>query len=193
MSWVAIAVGTSLVAGGAGAVQSNQNRQKGKGVIGKAIDVAGQRLKLRQGDVRETNAESLAARGLTGGGMAGNDLASGTRANLATEQGLETKDLAARKDSELHGVNAAGDAGEVSSVASGIAGAFDAYANRPGAVAPLPGAAPAPRGPGVAVDGSASKYPSAFEGIDPVDPLGRGAWKSADTTGGFTKFSAENT
>lgn len=51
------------------AVQGNQNRQRAKGEITKAYTLGRQRLDLRQGDIRRTQAERLASRGLAQGGI----------------------------------------------------------------------------------------------------------------------------
>lgn len=192
MSWIAVAVGagTAIVGG----VQSNQERQRKKGIIGKAYAIGEQRLKLRQGDVRQSVQESLGARGLTQGGAGARDLASQTVSDLAHEQDLERQDLASRKAGSYSDVNAEGDAGIVGSVVRGAQTTFglaDAL-HQGGGTPGTPGAARA-GGAGVMVDtpppGSASAYPGSFGGIDPVDPLGRGAWKSAATTGGFNVFN----
>ena len=47
---------------------ANQGRQKNKGIIGKAYALGRQRLNLSQQDTRESQAESLGARGLAQGG-----------------------------------------------------------------------------------------------------------------------------
>lgn len=170
MSWVAVAVGLGTAA--VGGVQANQERQRSKGVIGKAFGIASERLKLRQGDVRQDTGESLGARGLTQGG-GGRDLAAGTMTSLGKEQGLETADLNARKDSELSTVNANANAGIVGSVVRGIGTGVDlGNALHPGA--------------------EANRYPGSFGGVDPVDPLGRGAWKSPGSTSGFNMFNKGN-
>ena len=188
MSWIAVAVGVgSAVTGG---VQANQERQRKKGVIGKAYDVAGQRLALRQGDVRQSLGESLTARGVAPRSRPGapRDIGSQAMADLGVEQGLESRDLAERKGAEYSAVNAEANSAMIASAVNGIS----AGVNLHGAMAPgrTPGGA-AP-GAGVMVDTpppGATKYPGAFAGIDPVDPLGRGAWKSPGTVGGFNKYS----
>ncbi len=50
------------------AIQGNQNRQRAKGEINKAYRIGRERLDLRQGDIRRTQGERLAAQGLAQGG-----------------------------------------------------------------------------------------------------------------------------
>lgn len=54
--------------GAAGAIEANQERQRQKGVIGRAFDIADKRQLIQQRDVRQQQGENLVARGLTGGG-----------------------------------------------------------------------------------------------------------------------------
>ena len=209
MSWVAVAVAAgSAVVGG---VQANQERQRKKGVIGKAYDVAGQRLKLRQGDVRQGTAESLVARGLsTGSDVSGaaiprpaqpkgtvpglrsapHTLGEQQMADLGVEQSLEAKDLAERKGADYSAVNAEANSSMIAAAVNGIGAGVGLRGALQGGDARSPVGA---GGNGVMVDtpppGGAVKYPGSFAGVDPVDPLGRGAWKSPATTGGFNVFN----
>lgn len=56
--------------GVAGAIQGNQQRQRAKQEINDAYAIGQERLRLRQGDVRQGTAEGLVARGLAQGGNA---------------------------------------------------------------------------------------------------------------------------
>lgn len=188
MSWVAVAVaaGSAIVGG----VQANQERQRKKGVIGNAFRVAEERQKLRQGDVRQTVGESLVARGLTQGGAGGRDLASQSAVDLAKEQELERKDLASRKSGDYSDINAEANSAMIASAVNGInagVGLHGAMTAGSPTTTPSTGA-----GKGVMVDTpppGGNKYPGSFADVDPVDPLGRGAWKGPATTGGFNVFN----
>lgn len=183
--------------GGIGkAIQANQERQRQKGIIGRAYGIARERLATRQGDIRQGTAEALTARGLThtGGGRTPHDLGSQRVADTEHEFDLERRDLGSREEMARAGINQSANAAIAGGITEGLVGAagtYDALHN--------PSASPisAAYGAGRMVDtppaGAPSPYDNAWGGIDPIDPLGRGAWKSADTTGGFNKFNQEAT
>lgn len=200
MSWVAVAVGLGSAA--VGGVSANQERQRKKGIVGKAFGIAEQRQRLRQQDVRQSIGESLGARGLAAGGavrdtgavsgvtpsVAGaHDLGGQQMADLAREQSLEVQDTAARKNSELSNVNAEANSSMIGAAVNGISTAVGLKSSlNESAAAGTPGV-----GSGVMVDSApgGNRYPGSYGGVDPVDPLGRGAWKSPATTGGFNKYN----
>ena len=213
----ALQLGGSAVSG----IQGNQNRQKAKGQIDQSYRVGRGRLATRHGDMRRGQAESMTARGLTGGGFrlrtapvqrtgAGdarprlkkdyentarqiqldpryvNDptgrakaLHDATRAyktasasaptgvtkasvtgahtlgeqqslDLQREQQVEQDALYQQRNAARAGVDAGYTQGLINTVGSGVAGAINDY-------------------------GIAKQYEGAF-GVDPTDPLGRGAW-----------------
>lgn len=214
MSWILVAGGVALAGGGASAITANQNRQKQKGVIGRAYDIAKQRQAIGQRDVRQSTAEGAGARGLAGAGDvnagSGNGVAPLTTpsvggahtlggqqgVDLAREQSLESQNLENEKAGTLADINAAANAQEVAGIAGGIEGAASAGVaagtlKSGSTVSPIAAAygssTPAPVGPTTSPYGNSSAF-----GVDPVNPLGRGAWSAPSTTGGFNKFSLDN-
>ena len=217
-----ILAGASLLGGGLKAVGANQDRQRNKGIIGRAYGIARKRQAVHHQDVRQGTAEGLVARGLAQGGGVTAAPAVGPRTAVPkgspisnafqprtlgqqqqvdneNEFGLERDDLDSREEMAKAGINQQANAQIAGGVTEGVTGAI---ANYYGAQNPAGGdfgagdASPiaAAYGKGTMVDTaprSSSPYPSSFMGIDPVDPLGRGAWKSPGTTGGFNVFNED--
>ena len=193
-------VGGALASG----IQNNQQKQKQKGVIGRAYKLGKERLGTRQGDQRQAQAESIGSRGLGGGGIrvasavapmqrpkmaatgkglpllspggmapipgTGNPRASVTgartlgqqqQADMGREQQYEQDALLEQKNAALAGLNADAAASLVGTVGQGIGGAIQGYQ-------------------------TGTTY-NAYKGIDPVNPLGRGAW--APTAGTNTIYN----
>lgn len=191
----------------AGAIQGNQQRQAQKGFVDRAYTLGRKRLDARQGDQRASQAEGLIARGLAGGGLrtsrtpirfegeggreAGNvppaiqqaykrltgrdypvertavtavegapavsvagarTLGEQQQMDLMREQQLEQNALRETRDSARAGVNAAYNQQLVGQVGNAIAGGIQGY--------------------------QTGQIYNAYRGIDPVDPLGRGAWSN---------------
>jgi len=109
------------------------------------------------------------------------DLGSQQGSDLAREQQLEQTDLVRQKDAALAGNDAEYANTLVGSAAAGVAGAGD-VANAYGAMK-APGVTDA-FGAGRLPEGTTAPdtpYKNAFMGIDPVNPLERGAWaRNAD-------------
>ena len=182
-----ILAGLQVAGGIAGAVQGNQQRQKAKGEIGRAYELGTRRLALRQGDVRQGVGESLVARGLAQGGnrrlstapetrgtrtmvrgtalgkpipvvapvtqrpvTGARDLGGQAMTDLAREQQLERTALKQQRDSAVAGADAAATGALVGGIGQAVAGGIQGYQ-------------------------TGTMYNS-FAGIDPVDPLRRGAW-----------------
>lgn len=193
-------LGALQVAGGiGGAIQGNQQRQAQKGFIDRAYKLGRQRLDVRQADQRGGQAESLIAQGLAGGGniratrtpiryegegeapinqlaarsgiirsmdfdrpppsgapavsVAGaRTLGEQRQLDLMREQQLEQNALRESRDSARAGVNAAYTQQLVGQVGNAIAGGIQGY--------------------------QTGQIYNAYRGIDPVDPLGRGAWSN---------------
>lgn len=113
------------------------------------------------------------------------------------EFGFEREDLNSREDMAKAGVSQQASAGVASGIADGVTGAVSSYngVQKPAgldsnAASPIASA----YGKGVMVDTPppvSSPYTNSFGGIDPVDPLGRGAWSGGGTTGGFTAFNQD--
>lgn len=198
MSWIAVAVGGGSAI--AGIVQTNANRQRQKGIIGKAYDTAQARMSISQTDTREQVGESAGQRGLTQTGSVtlGNpvgpgatpgvggahDLGGQQTLDLAREQTIEQSGLKNESAADLSNVNEEANQGMIGAAAGGVQTGFgvegamnEAAAMRTGA----PGALAAIGN----YSGEASPYPNSFGGIDPVNPLGRGAW-STPAAGGST-------
>jgi len=205
-----IAAGAGLLRAGVGAVQANQEKQRQKGIIGKAYKLGQQRMNVRQQDVRQSVAETSGSRGLAQGGdvMVGgpsraalttgvggaHTLGGQQTADLAREQNLEAYGLEQERDRALSDTKAAYSSNLISSVSAGINTAVGAYGAASDAAAMKTGSQGAAGvGAGVQVDAPPpgwrpSRYPGAYGGIDPLDPVGRST-ASAD----FNKFSAANT
>ncbi len=202
MSFALVAAGVAVAAGGVGAVEANQNRQKQKGTQGTAYGIASKQLGLAQLGTRESTAENLVARGLTGGG----DVTAGTPASattpspagarslggqvgsdLAVQQSLEVQNLKNANTAQLQQINAAADAAEVGSVAAGVGGAARALGSPTGPVTPPagPSASATPTSLGLPSSPAPGPYPASYGGIDPINPLGRGAWSGPNTSAGF--------
>ncbi len=192
-----IILGALGVASGiASAIQANQTRQRNKGIISKAYTLGQQRLNLSQGDTRESVAGGLGRRGLdqagdvTIGGRAAPDgsvdvtgahtLGAQEGLDLSREQNLEQTSMRDQRDAQLSGVNAEADQGIIGGVASAIRGGFEG-AEAGKELNSLKGAG----GSGVSKIGDIygsptdNKYPGSFGNVDPVNPLGRGAWAPA--------------
>lgn len=192
----------------AGAIQGNQQRQAQKGFVDRAYKLGRKRLDVRQADQRGGQAESLIAQGLAGGGniratrtpiryegeggreasnvapaiqqaykrLTGRDypvertqveamegapavsvagartLGEQRQLDLMREQQLEQNALRETRDSARAGVNAAYNQQLVGQVGNAIAGGIQGY--------------------------QTGQIYNAYRGIDPVDPLGRGAWSN---------------
>jgi hypothetical protein len=214
-----ILAGAQLLGGGLKAVGANQERQRNKGIIGRAYGIARERLARRHQDVRQGTAESLNARGLSAGVTAAgprgprtaipkggpspiaaayqpHTLGAQQTADNEQEFALERKDLDSREEMARAGINQAANAGIAGGITEGVTGAISSYygAQNPAGDGGSPIASA--YGKGTMVDtpargASSSPYANSFLGIDPVDPLGRGAWKSPDTTGGFNVFNED--
>lgn len=204
-----IAAAAGTIRAGVGAIQANQEKQRQKGIIGKAYKLGQQRMNLRQQDVRQSVAETSGSRGLTQGGdvMVGGPSSAalttgvgGARtlggqqtADLAREQNLEAYGLNQERDRALSDTKAAYTSNLISSVSAGINTAVGAYgaASEAGAMktgSPAGGGI----GPGVQTESPPpgwrpSRFPGAYGGIDPLDPVGRSM-----ASGDFNKFSDAN-
>ena len=202
-----IAAGAGVLRAGVGAIQANQEKQRQKGIIGKAYKLGQKRLNLRQGDVRQSVAEQSGARGpaqggdVSTGGLATPALETGVggahtlgaqqTADLAREQNLEAYGLGQERDRALSDTKAAYTSNLISSVSAGINTAVGAYGAASEAGAMKTGSpAGGDIGPGVQAESPPpgwrpTRYPGAYGGIDPLDPVGR-SMASAD----FNKFSS---
>jgi hypothetical protein len=180
-------LGALQVAGGiGGAIQGNQNRQRQKGEIGKAYKIGAERLRLRQGDQRQSSGESLVARGIATGGNArvrrGPGITEGkTRgiswvnntptqvsgtgirtlgdqvtADLTEEQRLEQAAMRSQRDSAYAGADAGATQALVGGIGQAVAGGIQGY--------------------------QTGQMYNSFRGIDPVNPLSRGAWAAPPMT-----------
>jgi hypothetical protein len=200
MTWVLTAAAVAIAGGGIGAVEANQNREKEKGIQGKAYGIASKNLDISQINTREGVAEGSVQRGLTGAGdvnAAGapgmttpspggaSTLGGQVGKDLAVQQSLEVQNLSNENTAQLQQINASADASEVSSIASGIAGAARAGSSAPSTPVVGPSASATPASLGLGSSVVPGPYPASFGGIDPVNPLGRGAWSAPNTTGGF--------
>jgi len=211
MTWILVAAAAALVGGGAEAVTANQNRQKQKGVIGKAYDTASSQLALGQKNTREDTAEETVQRGLAGGGdvTAGAPASSTTPSaggartlggqvgkDLGVQQSLEKQNLSNMNEAQLAEVNAQGNAGEVAGAANGISGALGALSTPripAGTTTPPPATSPIAAAYGVptgAPGPTSSPYSNTYNGIDPVNPLGRGSWAKGGSTSDFNVFAS---
>lgn len=218
MTWVlaGVAAAGAITSG----VEANQTRQRNKGIISKAYQLGQQRLNLTQGDTRESQAESLGARGLAGSGTVNDpgsigpqtgaaplsvggahDLGGQAVADERREQQLEQTGLKQESQNDLTENNAAADSAEIGAgikvagdVAGGIAG------KKPSNTIP-PTANATPTSLGLGGDAvpsvpTQSPYGNAWGGIDPVNPTVRGSWSTGSggntSTGSFNKFVNPN-
>jgi hypothetical protein len=191
-----IAAGSGILRAGVGAIRANQEKQRQRGIIGRAYDKGRERLDLHQGDVRQSVGEGLIARGLAGGGAVrdtgrvqpgaastvtgAHDLGGQAVADLQREQGIEQTGLRDQRDDALRDVKHEYHGQLISSLMSGVQTAVNAYsgASALGAGKALGGVSSpggAPSIAGGAADFDAGGMPG-WGGIDVVNPLGRGAW-----------------
>lgn len=208
---LALAAAAGTARAGLGMYQSNQEKQRQKGIIGKAYKLGRERMNLRQGDVRNSVAENLGQRGLTQGGdvrdpgvgstpslttpVGGAHTLGGQQmADLAREQNLEAFGLKQERDRALSDTRAAASAGIVNSIASGIDTGVSVYGmgKDAGALSAMRSAPPAGIGQGVRVDApppgwTPTRYPGSYRGIDPINPVGR-----STATADFNKYSGAN-
>jgi hypothetical protein len=130
--------------------------------------------------------------------------------NLKEQQVLEQDSLLNEKNAAMTGVNETANQSMINAGAAGIGAGLNLAAQKPvvpGQIATAPGAgasaaiAPPPAAAAGSLSGdqgpspSANNYPGSYGGVDPVNPLGRGAWapstgstgpaKGATTTGDF--------
>ncbi len=207
-----IAAGAGVVRAGVGMIQANQEKQRQKGIIGRAYKLGKQRLDLRQGDVRQNVTEGLLSRGLGQGGgvrmpdqgaapaLTGSvgdarDLGSQAMADLSREQGLEAYGLEQEKNNAYSDTKAGYNSAVVNSIGAGINTAASVYGmgKDAGALSAMRTNPAAGVGQGVQVDApppgwNPTRYPGTYRGIDPINPAGR----SMATTADFNKFSAQN-
>lgn len=202
----------SLAAGavraGVGISQARKEGKRQKGIIGKAYTLGKTRQNLRQGDVRQSVAESSIQRGLAQGGtvqtgmasspllsssVAGaHDLGGQQTADLAREQNLESYSLLQDRDRALSDVKAGQNAATIASIGAGINTGAQVYGMGAGmgsSAAAQPGASPAPMSVGadnMPAGWNPSRTPGTFMGIDVLNPVGGRAVATAD----FNKFGA---
>ena len=205
MTWILTAAAVAVVGGGVGAIEANQNRQKQKGTQGTAFGIASKELGLSQLNTREGVAEGSVQRGLTGGGDVSASGAPGMTTpspggastlggqvgkDLAVQQSLEVQNLSNENTAQLQQINANADASEVGSIAGGISGGLRAIATPTNATTPTtgPSASASPTDLGLSAATVPGPYPASFQGVDPINPLGRGAWSAPNTTGGQNIF-----
>jgi hypothetical protein len=193
-----------VASGVAGAVGANQTRQRSKGIISNAYKTGQERLGLSQLDTRQQVAEQSGGRGLTGGG----DVTSGTAVgpgetvgvggahtlggqqtlDLRREQALEQTGMKNQEQAELSGVNETANQSMINAGAAGIGAGVNAMeaGSTLNAMKANPASLPSGVSAGAALSGDQSTpYPGSFRGIDPVNPLGRGAWANP-AAGGST-------
>lgn len=142
---LAAALGAGAIRGIAGFFGAKHAENVQKNLIGQAYGLASKQLGYRQANVRQDLGESIDAKGLGGGGQAGNTVAGQERTNTEGQLGLERQDLDLQRRSELAGVKAGfandalgsitgavGTAASVYSAGSMIHGAFGLPANNGG-------------------------------------------------------------
>lgn len=216
MTWAL--AGLAVAGGITSAIEANQTRQRNKGIISLAYALGSKRLNLGQMDTRQSQAESLGARGLSGGGGGGvrdagpigpatgaplgvggaHDLGGQAVVDERREQQLEQTGLQQESQNELSANNAAASAAELTGGIQAGGAVAAAVAGRPPATT-IP-AAPTLSGDPTAGIGvtpstppgvsSLSPYANAWGGIDPISPTSRGAWGSPDEgTGSFNTFN----
>lgn len=194
-------LGAIQVAGGIyGGIQGNQQKQKQKGVIGQAYKLGKERLGVRQQDQRAGQAESLVARGLTGGGTrirrapVAPVQAQATRPTIdrsrsVIQQALNpTRDPIAGTGTPRLAVSGARTLGQQQQADMAREQQFEQDAlleSKRAAEAGLSADATntlvgnIASGVGGAIQGyAAGKMYNSYAGIDPVDPLGRGQWSN---------------
>ena len=144
MSWIAVAVGAASAI--SGSVQANANRQRQKGIIGKAYDTAQARMSAQQaGYARAGGRSASGQRGLdqTAASVTGSDRRwarrdagrrqaaqcrsrrASSRRISAREQTINEAELRTRKcTADLSNVNAEANAGMIGAVEGGVQTAF---------------------------------------------------------------------
>lgn len=191
-----IAAALGAARAGIGLLQNRSNVRNQRNRINDAYTFGHQRQNIMQQDVRGSEAEGIASRGLAQGGDiqiggalsptsdpatlgvgGAHTLGGQQQADLHREQQLEQNDLLRQRDNAVSDVEAEGKQGAVSSIASGIATGFQ-VAGIQGAAGNPPSTDPAnASSPG----GIASAYSAAgvnphFNGIDPINPLQHNDW-----------------
>lgn len=144
---VPIALGAIRALGGS--ILANQERQRKKGVIGRAAKLGQERLNLEQGDTRQSVAEAMTARGLSGVSAGApvratesyshgpgtetavdvgqaHDLGSQSRLDLRREQQLQQSGLAQQVNNAYGDVNAEATQGIINSIGAGVSTALGA-------------------------------------------------------------------
>ena len=195
------------------AVNANQQYKKQKGYLDAAYKSGQQRLGVRQGDVRESETESLDRRGLgtgsnvpfqaamsSGGvpvqtsGVAPTTLGTQGQSDLAKEFSIQSNDLTQQYNQAVNAAKAGRDNAEIGSIESGIGGAVDAYGLGKISSAMGSGAGGLPAGVTQSSSGVDSPAPSfghqlaaaSYMGIHPTDPLGHpgSAWHTPGLSSG---------
>ncbi len=210
----ALKVGSSIY----NAVEANQVKQRNKGYINDAYRSAQAQQRIQEGDVRQGEEESLAARGLlspdvAGGassriaaamGAPGTVAASGSlggrdMAETDAQLGLQRHALDAAHTQALNENNATALNSEIGAAESGIGGIAQGIqaAQEMGSAKPAPAPTPTPTpAPDVSAIGSAMGATSThWGGVDAVDPLGAAGsnWNTNKRTvsGGFGVSNAD--
>lgn len=122
---IAAAIGSGIIRGGIGLLQAKHNANVQKNLIGEAFRLSSKQLGYRQANVREDMGESIDAKGLGGGGQAGNTVAGQERSNTEAQLGLERSDLDLQRREQLAGVRA----GFANEALGSVTGAAETAAN----------------------------------------------------------------
>lgn len=210
MSW---ALAAGAVVATVGAVGANQGRQKAKGQIGKAAALGQQNLNLRQGDTRESVAEAMSARGLSGVSVGGpaagtesysggpaagkavsvsgaHDLGGQATADLAREQQLEQTGLAQQVNNSYSDANAQADQGIINSITNGVSTAMGIKSTQ-ALTQPPAGGTSAPAA--IAGAAGAPAAPGTLDGATVRGAFGLHPLTAKPATGDFNVFSSAPT
>lgn len=195
---IAAAAGIGLARAGLGAAQAITGAKKQKRLIRDAYGRGRERLDTNQGDARQSMGEGIIARGLAvGGGVRdlgavapgapvdvtqARTLGAAQMLEQRREQGIAQTDLRTERDNALQDTSSARTQGIIGSLFSGAQTAMDVYSGGK--------ALQTMRGMGSAAGSYRPADPRPWGNIDPVDPLGRGAWaEGAGTVGEFNIFT----
>lgn len=190
-----IAAALGAARAGIGLLQNRSNVRNQRNRINDAYTFGHQRQNIQQQDVRGSEAENIASRGLAQGGDiqiggplnpttdqaslgvgGAHTLGGQQQADLHREQQLEQNDLLRQRDNAVSDVEAEGKQNAVNSISAGIATGFQVAGMHGPGSAPSTDPANASSPGGIASAYSAAGVNPHFNGIDPINPLQHSDW-----------------
>lgn len=200
---IAAAIASGGIRAGVGLLENRNEVRRQRNRINDAYTFGHQRQNIQQQDVRQSEAEGLARRGLDQGGdvqvggpvapdlnnsftdvSGAHTLGGQQQADLHREQGLEQNDLLRQRDNAVSDVEGQGTQNAVNQIAAGVSTGLSV------ASMGAPTAAPSAS---IASAYTAAGTDPHFAGIHPTNPdlssdWGAGLAQSGTTNAGFTKY-----